>query len=278
MHCHNAPSIFPRRQTDWEFIADLKIAGMSGAVLKSHESSTVDRAALLRAKEPGLQIYGGLVCNYFTGGLSPYTVDAAIRLGAKCIWMPTISASAHQRHFAQQKTKLFASSKPLLQPTNGLQIWDSQQQILPAVIDILQLIAEADIVLATGHLSPAEVLALVKKAKQLGVHKVLIQHADMGIAPVPFDMQQELVNLGAIIEKCYLACSDEFDFTLQAMAASIQQLGTRHCVMVTDYGQRHNLPIVEAFSAFVDEMSGYGVSDNDICDMIAINPRKLLGV
>ncbi|HZG72531.1 MAG TPA: DUF6282 family protein, partial [Chondromyces sp.] len=113
LHCHSYPSIFPRKQTDWELIEDVKQAKMAGVVLKAHEASTVDRATLIRLKEPGLHVYGGLVLNEFTGGLSPKAVDAAIRQGAKIIWMPTISANQHCCHFAKKKTRFFNSERPL---------------------------------------------------------------------------------------------------------------------------------------------------------------------
>lgn len=76
---------------------------MAGAVLKAHEASTVDRTTLIRLKEPDLLVYGGLVLNEFTGGLSPKAVDAAIRQGAKIIWMPTISANQHCCNFAKKR-------------------------------------------------------------------------------------------------------------------------------------------------------------------------------
>jgi hypothetical protein len=279
LHCHSSPSIFPRKLTDWELVKDLKAAGMAGAVIKSHESQTADRAFLIRAHEPKLHIYGGLVCNYFTGGLSPYAVDAAIRLGAKCIWMPTISAQEHYDHFARKKTQLFQSGYPLRQPKAGLRIWDKQQRILPEVHDILAQIATADILLATGHLSVPEVIALTDAAVEHGVRKILVQHADMGIAPVPMEVQVELARKGAIIEKCYLACGPDFrDLTTGQMADSIRRLGVDSCVMVTDYGQAHNISPVEALGQFAAELLAGGITEAEVKQMMAVNPRKLLNM
>lgn len=278
LHCHSAPSVFARRQDDWELVEDIKAAGMAGVLIKSHESLTSDRATLLRTKEQGLQIYGGLVCNYFTGGLSPFAVDAAIRLGAKCIWMPTISSQEHFDHFAKKKTELFSSVHPVVQPSQGLAIWDVDKQLLPEVHQILDLIAEADIILATGHLSPPEVMALVAAARDHGVSKILVQHADLDIAPIPIDMQLELARQGAFIEKCYLACSAEFNFSISRMADSIRQLGAESCVMVTDYGQAHNVPVVEALSDFVGQVLDCGLSEAEVKQMISANPRQLLNI
>lgn len=279
LHCHSAPSVFGRKQTDWELVEDIKAAGMAGALMKSHESLTADRATLLRAKEPELRMYGGLVCNYFTGGLSPYAVDVAIRLGAKCIWMPTLSAKQHFDHFAHKKTRLYGSERPLQQPETGLSIWDKQQRILPEVHTILDLIAKADIILGTGHLSPPEVMALSDAARTHGVRKIVVQHADAGIAKVPLDLQIELARKGAFIEKCYLATTPDFnDLNVAQMVETMRQIGYESCVMVTDHGQPHNAPPVEALSMFVTETLACGVPENTVTQMIATNPRTLLSI
>lgn len=279
LHCHSAPSLFPRRQTDWELIGDVKLAGMAGVVLKAHEAQTADRASLLRLKEPGLHIYGGLVCNYFTGGLSPTAVDAAIRLGAKIIWMPTFSAAEHQRHFAPQPTRLFPGSRSFVHPARGLTVCDEQGHLLPEVLHILELIEQADIVLATGHLSVREVLLLVEAAVAMRVRKILIQHPDMGIAKIPPDLQMELARKGAVIEKCYMACGDDFrDLTVAEMARTIERIGADNCVLVTDYGQAHNEPPVRAFSRFVAELLAAGIGEQEIGRMVKTNPYRLLGI
>lgn len=279
MHCHSTPSLFPRKQTDWELIEDVKVAGMAGVIIKAHEAQTVDRTALIRLKEPQLHVYGGLACNYFTGGLSPTAVDAAIRLGAKIIWMPTFSAQEHRRHFAKKKTRFFTSERPLTHPEEGLEIWDENRNVLPEVHEILELIAESNVILATGHIAPAEVMVLVDTAKEHGVEKILIQHTDLGIARVPYELETELVKKGCILEKCYLACSGDFkDLTIEEMAESIKHLGAEHCVMVTDYGQKHNIPPIQALSQFIGEMLECGITEKQIERMVVHNPKQLLGI
>ncbi|WP_017381674.1 DUF6282 family protein [Paenisporosarcina sp. TG-14] len=278
LHVHSAPSLFPRKQTDWELIEDVKKAQMAGVVLKAHEAQTVDRATLIRGKEPELHVYGGLVCNHFTGGLSPATVDTAIRLGAKVIWMPTFSSEEHQRYFGKKKTNFFNSEKNLSH-SYGLEIWDDNKKILSEVHEILELIAEANIVLATGHLAPAEVSVLVDAAIEHKVEKILIQHTDLGIARIPHKLEFELIRKGCILEKCYLACSDDFnDIKKEEMAQSIKALDANSCVMVTDYGQSHNIPPIEALSQFIDDMLRGGLSDKEITKMIVDNPKQLLGL
>ncbi|TCP28831.1 hypothetical protein EV207_11567 [Scopulibacillus darangshiensis] len=277
LHVHSSPSIFPRKQTDWELIEDAYQAGMGGVVLKAHEGQTYDRATLLQEKYPSLKIFGGLVCNLFSGGLSPYTVNMALQMGAKVIWMPTISAKQHQDYYSARSTgNLFNSDQPLDQPY-GIKILDENERLLPEVNEILSLIAEKDTVLATGHLSPHEVEILVNEAQNIGVKRILIQHADLGIAKIPFEMQKELAEKGCILEKCYLACSTDFNsISIEQMADSIQKLGASSCVLVTDYGQQHHIPPIEALSEFIEKLLDQGIREEDIQQMLVNNTKQLL--
>jgi len=160
-----------------------------------------------------------------------------------------------------------------------LVIWDEDRRLLPNVREILQLIADAGIILATGHLSAEEAEALVDAAREHRVEKILVQHADLGIAPVPLEMQRRLAAKGAVIEKCYLACGEDFnDLSVQAMADSIRALGADSCVLVTDYGQSHNIPVVRALSDFVEKLLRCGIREREIETMLVRNPRSLLGI
>jgi microsomal dipeptidase-like Zn-dependent dipeptidase len=60
------------------------------------------------------------------------------------------------------------------------------------------------------------------------------------------------------------------------IAAAIQSVGTEHCVMSTDYGQKKNVPPVEGMRLFIAEMLRCGIAETAIETMVARNPRALL--
>ncbi|WP_101845329.1 DUF6282 family protein [Halobacillus sp. Marseille-P3879] len=278
LHVHSSPSAFPRIQTDWELVEEARKAGMKGLVIKAHEGVSYDRATLIRSQMPDMKVYGGLVCNLFTGGLSSHAVDMALRMGAKIIWMPTISAEQHAKYFAEySQERFFNSETPLGDSDSCLTILNESNEVKDEVKRILYLIASYDAVLATGHLSPHEVDLLVEEALDIGVRRILIQHADLGIAQIPMDLQKKLSSQGCYIEKCYLACGEDFNnITIRQMAESIQTLGSKSCILVTDYGQPHNLPPVQGLSEFVTELLNEGISEDMVKEMIAANPESLL--
>jgi len=282
LHVHAAPSAFPRVQDVWEVAADAEAAGMGGFVLKAHEWATGPLVAAVQKKTPNIQIFGGVVLNPAAGGLSPEVVESQLKCPTtKIVWMPTTSSKAHQESdFAHGPTKLFGGNAQPTTSQEGLRILDDEGNLLPQVRKILGLIATQNIVLATGHLSPHEVDIIVDVAIEEGVEKILIQHVDVGIVPIPLEQQIRLAQKGAILEKCLLACTDfgENNVSFEAMAESIQKIGAKSCVLVTDFGQAHNKPPVQALSEFADAIHAAGVSREDMEQMLVANPRKLLGV
>lgn len=276
-HVHSAPSIFERKQTDWELIDEAIEAQMGGLVLKSHETSTVERAFLINEKVKNAHVFGGIVLNKHIGGWNPLAVDTALKLGGRVVWFPTLSSPQHMSYFSNKKTALF-NGNPLLNE-KGLTLRDHYNEVYPEVIEILNLIKNYDAVLATGHLSLEEQHDLVALAKEVGIHKIVIQHADMGIAKIPLADQKYFVEKGCIIEKCYLACSNDFhDLTVEDMAQTINELGADNCILVTDFGQPHHDTPVTAMSHFVEQLVTANITEEQINKMLKINPRILLGV
>ena len=52
-------------------------------------------------------------------------------------------------------------------------------------------------ILATGHLSPGEGLALIREAKKAGVEKIVVTHPAATFVNYSVDQMREALNLGA---------------------------------------------------------------------------------
>ena len=72
---------------------------MAGFVLKSHYTSTAERASVVSAAVPGVQVLGAIALNRAVGGLNPLAVEVAAREGARTVWMPTVDSvnESHER-------------------------------------------------------------------------------------------------------------------------------------------------------------------------------------
>ena len=189
MHVHTAPDVQPRYADDIKIAEQAKAAGMDAVLIKSHVTLTADRASIAENYVGGIHIFGGLVLNEWVGGLNPTSVELAIQMGAKEIWMPTHSA-AHVRR--QKKVK------------GGITIFEDDKTIRPEVYEIADLIQDHDVILGTGHISPAESYALVKLLKRRRHKKILITHPEAAFIRMPLEMQQDLRGDGVYFERCFV--------------------------------------------------------------------------
>ncbi len=73
---------------------DCAAAGFRALLYKDHYYLGVPHAVILEKLFPdtGVRLFSGLVLNNANGGINPHAVDHAASIGAKIIWMPTISA------------------------------------------------------------------------------------------------------------------------------------------------------------------------------------------
>jgi len=91
LHDHTGPAMFERLVDDFEAAKQAGDAGMKAIVLKDHHDDTSRRAYLTRKVVPGIEVFGSVVLNYWTGGLNPFAVDVAIKGPRSSLcpqWMP----------------------------------------------------------------------------------------------------------------------------------------------------------------------------------------------
>src|SRR5262245_33723100 len=94
-HVHSYPDVVARKLDDLAVVEQARAAGMRAVLLKSHVFSTAERAWLLSRLFPDFRVFGGITLNDTVGGLNPSAVEAALKLGAVQVWMPTLSAANH---------------------------------------------------------------------------------------------------------------------------------------------------------------------------------------
>ena len=95
IHMHPHPCLFDRLTDDWGVAEGAKSESMRGIVIKCHHESTVSRAQTVTRTLGGIEVYGGIVLNFYVGGLNAGAAEAACKTGGKIVWMPTIDAENH---------------------------------------------------------------------------------------------------------------------------------------------------------------------------------------
>jgi hypothetical protein len=280
MHIHSAPSLFPRLVDHVEAAEGAKSYGMKAVVLKEHHGYTSDRMYFVRKLVSGIEVYGGVVLNNAVGGINPYAAEAAIALGAKIVWFPTLSAKHHLDQMGgpafgssmQQKTKKRMVEKPIT-------ILDEKGKLKPEVYEVLDVIAGHDIMMGTGHLCFAEVLPLIKAAKEKGIKRLYQNHPEF-IINETIEEQVELAKMGVYIE--HLAI---FQYPMWPTKAGIdgvvqmiKAVGPERTVLATDLGQVHNPPPHEGMRMYLQVLLEKGIPKEHLRTMVKDNPYFLLNL
>ncbi len=280
LHQHAAPSLFERITDDLGLATEARLRGMRGVLLKAHEQDTTGRAFLVRTQVPGVEVFGGIVLNWMAGGLNPYAVEASIKLGARMVWMPTLSARHHIDFFGGGHYGRSMVAKAPLRPTRrGITILNDHGELTAETQEILGLIAEADICLSTGHLSPPEITLLVRGAKRAGVRKILVTHPDLNLSGITTEDQKSLAAEGAFLEKDLITMMPVWQsVSLDGMIESIREVGPQHCVLGTDFGQLHHPSPAEGLRIFIQMLLERGITADEIRTMVVVNPARLLGL
>jgi hypothetical protein len=235
---------------------------MKAILIKSHVTITADTATLLQPLVSGLLIFGGVALNDPIGGLNPHAVEAALKLGARQIWMPTLSA-AHHRRFERQR--------------GGITILTRQGRLKKEVSEIIEILNRHDVILSTGHLSLRETRILVTEARNRKIQKILVTHPDHTLLAIPAADQKELARAGAFFDRC-LPTKEMCVLTMEKMAAMIRTVGVASTVLSTDFGQPRNPSPVEGMTLYITELQRYGFTDREIDRMARENPAGLLNI
>ena len=230
-------------------------AEMAGFVLKSHHYPTTPVAQLISRVYPGLRVAGSIVLNHEVGGLNPAAVQAAADIGARVVWMPTRSAATAG--------------------TPGLRLTGPDGVLLPEVINVLEVVRAADMVLASGHASPVETLALLAAARDMGVARTIVTHP-VGTADAA--QVREMAALGAYIEHTFLSCTPSRHRTTPSeMAAAVREIGVERCVVTTDFGQWMNPSPAEGMRMAIAELLNAGMSEDEVTALVKTNPLEMIG-
>lgn len=282
LHVHPAPSPLPRRIDAREAGELAGEAGFEAIVVKSHHHSTV--MDVLALGEPGgngsgARVHGGIALNSAVGGLNPHAVDLALKMGGRIVWFPTIASPQHIAHHRAHPDLKFPKLAVKLQPEEPIDVFGDDGQLKPEVDRILESIAEADAILASGHMAPASITAVFEAAREKGVRRMLVNHPNF-VIEASYDDARHWVSLGALIEHSLCMYDDDsafYHWDLETLLKWIEAVGAEHSTLGSDLGQMANPLPTDSFRKIVTGLLDRGMPERDVRRMVADNPRQLLG-
>ncbi len=275
IHIHCLPDTRERCIDELTLAKQAKQAGYLALMYKSNDWSCHDRAYLIRQALPEFEVFGSLCMNRVHG--DKVNVYAPNRRSGP----PAPSAAASGCRRSPQHTSIGATKLP----GPGIPVLDSQGNVLPEVVQVMELCAEADIIFASGHSSPQESLILARKAKEIGVKKFVVTHVNSLTWKMTRNQIRQAVDLGAYVEYCYLPRlwgpgSGNPQFERQSREEFLNDVRTipERSFISTDLGQLGNPNPVDGMRACIRELRDGGISQKQIDSMVRDNPAYLIGL
>ena len=259
LHAHSGPdpSFRPRLINDIDLARLYRRKGMRGFVLKNHYTPSAAFAELVMEEVGGIEVWGGVVLNRAIGGLNPDAIKIMLTMQGKrgkIVWLPTWDAEYDDSRKREGRPSVPVTTK--------------DGQLRPELADIFKLIADNDLTLATGHISPQESLAVIAAAQKAGVKKIIVTHPHMQRASEA--QMKTMAGEGAILECIYSDLDD--------CAGMLKSIGAEHFVISSDLGQVGRPIHPDGMKTFIVHLRAQGITQMQIDLVSRINPAKLLGL
>ena len=284
LHVHPYPSPFPRRMDAAEAAQRAADAGMRAIVVKSHHHDTSTDVAALRAHgidAAGIDVFGGIALNTQVGGLNPHAVNMSLAMGGRVVWFPTIASPKHIEHHREHPQLKFPRLAVDLIPEEPIDVWANGEGTLrPEVHEILKMIAEAEAVLASGHMPAPSIIAVFEAAREHGVRRLVVNHPNF-VIEASKDEVKRLAELGALIEHSLCMYDEESSFhnwQIDTLVDWIRWVGPERSSLGSDLGQAGNPFPADSFRKICSRLLEAGMSEHEVRMLVADNPARLLGL
>lgn len=265
IHMHCGPDVLPRSVDAIDVARLAKAEGMRAIVLKNHYVPTANDAYLVRKIVPGIDVFGGIDLNLTVGGINPAAVENMAHITGhygRMVWMTSFDSEAQVK---SEKAK-----RPFVSVTKD-------GQLLPAVKQVIAVIAKYNLVLETGHNNPDEILQMIREANRAGVKHIVVTHAMINPIHMTIAQMKEAASLGAYVEFVYNGLIGPYkEFSFEEYATAIHAIGAEHSILASDLGQVVNPVHTEGLKLFYAGLLRAGITQAEIDTMARVNPARVL--
>jgi hypothetical protein len=282
LHVHVAPDVPSRRIDDVSLAHRCAEVGLAGFGLKSHYTSTAERAQIVSAAVPGVQAIGTITLNWAVGGMNALAVEIAAREGARIVWMPTFDSPSETAGRSEPKpgdnvpqwAKLQHELRQLGFSIAAVEVTDGNGALLPETRLVLETIARHGMILATAHLGRDDTFAVVDGAFAAGVETVVVTHPEFTSQNFSIEDQVALADKGCLIERC-LTTPYSRKTTYEHVFDGVRAVGIERNFFSSDCGNPDYPPVEDGLAIWADRLLEAGFGDDEIREMVVTNSRRL---
>ncbi len=284
LHVHVAPDVPRRRIDDVALAHRFAELGLAGFALKSHYTSTAERAQVVSTVVPEVEVVGTLTLNQAVGGMNALAVEIAAREGARIVWMPTVDSPAETAGRSEpqpgdkvpQWARLQHELHGLGLSVEPVHVTDVDGRLLPETREVLRTIARHGLILATGHLARDDTFAIVDGAVEEGVAHVVVTHPEFPCQDFSLEDQRALAERGCLLERC-LTTPLSGKTTWEHVFDGVRAVGIEHTLFSSDCGNPDYPAVEDGLALWADRLLEAGFDEDEVREMIVGQSRQLAG-
>jgi len=272
-HIHAYPDFVHRSQDMVQIAIDASKAGMRALAFKDHWNVSANAAYCAQRHldymiEKGelthcVGIYGGTGTCF---GMNPQAIRVALQYpNCKMIWFPTFTSFGFWRSTGHPER-------------GGVKLVDDSGNVLPEVVEIMEMAADKKVGIGFGHTDFAELLPLAKKAKEIGARATL-DHPLLELNKLLLDEMKALADLGVYVGTyCQPMIPSLYQPVVDPMETinTIKAIGPERCIIGSDFGQVLHMDSIDGMRVFIRALLAFGIKEADVRVMLHDNPAKLM--
>ncbi len=282
LHCHSDLELdathFREREPEWSWLPRAEALGVRGVVLKSHWWPTAYVVPYIKELYRGpVELWSSITLNAVCGGPELWAVEAAARLGAKVVFLPTWSArnDLTMGGFSTRVREAFPTLRTTAQ--SGYEFIGTEGHLTATARELLAYCRDRGLTLATGHVSWRESLAFAQAADAIGFARLVFSHPLSRSVRAPADAVRRAAELGAWIE---LTGTNVLPGRMSAedAVAWCRAAGLERVVISSDHFRPELPPPPEYFAELLSRLHAAGLREDEVRLAVVENPRRVLGI
>jgi hypothetical protein len=159
-------------------------------------------------------------------------------------------------------------------------------ELLPEVREAIAVIAKTrtrdsngELILATGHNSPQEVLMMIREAKRVGVRSIIVTHPLLESVGMNREQMQEAAKLGAYLEFVSgFARGPRAAETTKEYVEAIRAVGVERSFVSSDLGQLTTPFPPDGLATAAKALRANGFTERELDILFKENPARILGL
>ncbi|HEU4341490.1 MAG TPA: DUF6282 family protein [Candidatus Binatia bacterium] len=281
VHCHidlEFSAKQRKRESELQWLPKAAALGMRGLVLKSHWWPTVNVVPyILASVDTKVTLWSSVALNLTAGGPNPCVIESCAELGGKMIFLPTWSArnDIERKGFSHRLKSIYKNCGAMENP--AYYFLDDRGRLVPRGRELVECCKAYNLTLGMGHVSWQESLAFVEAGRDLGFHRMVINHAQSQIIGAPTDALKRAADLGAFVEVCWnILAPGRMDSP--EVVQQLRAIGLRQVVASTDYFRPYSPNPAELMRMFLGMLHEGGLTKEEVKLVGCTNPARLMGL